>query len=703
MIDRESVVRRHNVTLTAPDASCPVTVGNGDFGFTADITGMQTFTAFHDQTAAYPAGRLAVNTATMTSWGWHSMPNPDGFVPADAMSIYQTPRGPVQYPDKFDMAAVFGAEVLEEYRAGTWLHVNPHRIDLGRIGLALRPRPGAPAADDPAVVDVPHQQLDLWTGTVTSAFEYSGREMRVTTVADPQLARVAFRIESALLTAGLATVAIRFPYASAGFFHTSDWAVPERHRTVLEHTGESSCVFGRTLDDTEYSVRFEWSGGRLAECEEGHHFELIADDDTLELVATFLPKGGADPEPGEFAAVQDRAVAGWREFWQSGAAIDFSGSRDPRAAELERRVVLSQYQTAVNCSGSLPPAETGLVTNSWQGKFHLEMHWWHAAHFAAWGRPELLERSLGWYLSILESARATAQRQRYAGVRWPKAVGPEGRESPSDIGALLIWQQPHPLYLLELVYRNKKDETARKELVARYAELVEQTAEFMADFTEERDGRHHLPAPLVPAQEFYDATTTADPTFELAYWWWGLEIAQGWRERLGLQRRAHWQRVQNGLTRPHQDGGIYQAIATEPYLRRDDHPSLLCALGMVPATPLIDRDVMAATLLDVRANWKWDSAWGWDFPVMAMTATRVGRPDLAIDSLLMDTAKNTINRVGHSPQIGSLLPAYLPANGALLAAVSLMVAGWAGGPTNCPGFPDDDTWTIRQEGFMSWP
>ncbi len=402
-------------------------------------------------------------------------------------------------------------------------------------------------------------------------------------------------------------------------------------------------------------------------------------------------------------AAGGRAVTSWREFWHSGAAIDFSGSSDPRAAELERRVVLSQYQTAVNCAGSLPPAETGLVTNSWQGKFHLEMHWWHAAHFAAWGRPELLERSLGWYLSILESARATAQRQRYAGVRWPKAVGPEGRESPSDIGALLIWQQPHPLYLLELVYRNKKDETARQELVARYSELVEQTAEFMADFTEERAGTYHLPAPLVPAQEFYDATTTADPTFELAYWWWGLEIAQHWQERLGLPRRAHWQRVQDGLTRPHQDGGIYQAIATEPYLRRDDHPSLLCALGMVPGTPLIDRDTMAATLLDLHADWQWNTAWGWDFPVMAMTATRVGRPDLAIGALLMDTPKNTVNRVGHSPQIGSLLPIYLPANGALLAAVSLMVAGWTGGPTDCPGFPDDGSWTVRHEGFTAWP
>ena len=67
MIDRESVVRRHCIELANADPSCALTVGNGDFAFTADITGMQTFPHFHDQVAAYAAGRPAVNTATMSS------------------------------------------------------------------------------------------------------------------------------------------------------------------------------------------------------------------------------------------------------------------------------------------------------------------------------------------------------------------------------------------------------------------------------------------------------------------------------------------------------------------------------------------------------------------------------------------------------------------------------------------------------------
>jgi hypothetical protein len=701
-IDRRALVGRHTVEITRADPASALTVGNGDFAYTADITGMQTFTGFHDQAAAHARGRVAINTATQSTWGWHSMPNPEGFVLADAMSTYQTARGPVQYPDRFDMAAMFGGEVGEDLRAGTWLHVNPHRLDLGRIGLLLRPEPGAPPEDAPGALTGTRQRLDLWSATLTSEFHYAGQRMRVTTVADPYHARVAFRIESGLLASGQAAVAVRFPYASDGFFQTSDWTAPDKHEAILDPLGENACRFRRRLDAFGYTVRLDWSEGGVRAAATPHAFVLSTSATALELVAAFAPGDDGVLGGGEFLTIHGTAADWWRRFWTSGAAIDLSGSTDPRAPELERRVVLSQYLTAVNCSGSAPPQETGLITNSWQGKFHLEMHWWHAAHFAAWGRPELLERSMGWYLTILDGARETGRRQRYAGARWPKQVGPDGRESPSDIGALLIWQQPHPLYLLELLYRSRP-EPERDRLVTRFAELVEKTALFMASFAEERDGAYHLPAPLVPAQEFYDARTTEDPTFELAYWWWGLEIAQRWRERLGRPRHRHWQHVQDNLVLPRQDAGVYSAIATEPYLRRDDHPSMLCALGLVPATPVIDPAVMHATLLDVRDDWDWNSAWGWDFPVMAMTAARVGRPDLAVDALLMDTPKNGYLPTGHNPQMGGVLPLYLPGNGGLLAAVSLMAAGWDGCDDDCPGFPGDGRWTVRHEGFIRWP
>jgi protein-glucosylgalactosylhydroxylysine glucosidase len=123
----------------------------------------------------------------------------------------------------------------------------------------------------------------------------------------------------------------------------------------------------------------------------------------------------------------------WNTYRGRGGVIAVHRSKDPRAPELERRIILSQYLTAIQCSGSLPPQETGLTCNSWYGKFHLEMHWWHSVHFVLWEREFLLERSLQWYFSILPSAKETASSQGYAGARWPKMTSPDGAESPSPI------------------------------------------------------------------------------------------------------------------------------------------------------------------------------------------------------------------------------------------------------------------------------
>jgi hypothetical protein len=704
-IDRHALVERHDVVLDAPHPEHVLTVGNGDFAFSADVTGMQTFTEYHDPVTAVRSGGAAINTATMTSWGWHEMPNPDGFVLDDAMTQYETSRGPVLYPDRHDMQAAMRGEVAEEYRAGAWLHANPQRVDLGRVGIELRADADGEVERDPAALTDVEQRLHLWSGLLESSFTYAGERVTVRTVAAPDDAVVAFRIESPLLRDGRARVTVRFPYASDGFFQTDDWDADDRHETGLVVHGPGRATVGRRLDDTTYAV--ELAAGRGAvEQDRPHGVTITAVDDVLELTVRWSPGAAADPagsSPGgtlpRFDDVADGSATSWREFWTSGAALDLAGSTDPRAPELERRVVLSQYLTRVNCAGVMPPAETGLITNSWQGKAHLEMHFWHAAHFATWGRPELLGRSLEWYRTILPQAYATAVRQGYPGARWPKHVGPDGRESPDPIGSLLAWQQPHILYLLELVWR-ASDAARRTALLDQFGEIVHATATFMAAFPEERGDALHLGPPIMPAQEFYDARQTTDPTFELAYWWWGLEIAQRWRERAGHERHADWARVQDGLARPHTADGHYTAVASDEPMRRDDHPSLLAALGVVPSTPLVDHATMAATLADVLDDWQWPTAWGWDFAVMAMTATRLGRPDLAVDSLLRDEVKNRITAVGHNPQMGGILPLYLPGNGALLAAVSLMVTGADdGSPAGFPG----EGWEVRAEGFVPWP
>ncbi|MCA9239852.1 MAG: hypothetical protein KDA37_06620, partial [Planctomycetales bacterium] len=487
--------------------------------------------------------------------------------------------------------------------------------------------------------------------------------------------------------------------------HADNWRAAQRHASNLEQ-GQHGLRVNRTLDNQRYTVDV-FTTGALRRQKAPHTFVIGAPrEESLEAVFAFA--AGHAGEPGDslgFRGVQQASREHWAAYWNAGGVVDFSRSSDPRWRELERRAVLSQYLTAIQCAGSMPPQETGLLCNSWHGKSHLEMHWWHAAHFSLWGRHELLERSLGWYEEVLPAARAIAQRQGYAGVRWPKMTGPRGVSSPSDVGELLIWQQPHPIYFAELAYRRHRD----RETLERYRTIVEQTADFMADYAyfDQASGRYALGPVLIPAQECYEGRSAAgvlNPTFELAYWRWALRAAGAWRERLGLPRNDKWYDVAERITTPHQRDGVYTAIANPPFTRRRDHPSMLAALGVLPDVGLIDRSVMLRTLEDVNADWQWETTWGWDYPMMAMTAARLGRGDLAVDYLLRDSPKNRYLPNGHCFQ-ENRLPVYLPANGGLLSAIALMAAGWdSEAPLrDAPGFPQDGGWIVQHEGLSRMP
>ena len=116
--------------------------------------------------------------------------------------------------------------------------------------------------------------------------------------------------------------------------------------------------------------------------------------------------------------------------------------------------------------------------------------------------------------------------------------------------------------------------------------------------------------------------------------------------------------------------------------------------------------MMLATLEKVLDSWMFEHMWGWDFPVMAMTAARLGKPDTAIDILLMDSPKNTYLPNGHNKQGDkSDLPLYLPGNGGLLIAAAMMAAGWDGMDSNqsVPGFPRDGKWEVKWERINPMP
>jgi hypothetical protein len=680
-VDRRRVVRRHNPLNSKFDPFSSLSLGNGEFAFTADVTGLQTFA---------PECEKDFPLCTASHWGWHSFPMPSGLHREDfRYKNYDTYGRPVGYAtDAKGQESLF-----------YWLRQNPHRLHLGRIGFVLKRSDGTPAKPD----DLKNirQSLDLWTGLLESEFELNGKPVHVETCCHPELDLVAVRVKSPLVhTAGLAVLAV-FPYGSPEV-PMADWSKPDRHTTTLVRGEHGHAAFVRKLDAEEYFVTTTWShNGELAE-KESHEFILEGKSgNTLEFCFHFGPR----PFSGELPSVhatQKASERHWVKFWSEGGAIDLGDSIDPRAAELERRIVLSQYQTAIHCAGSLPSAETGLLSNSWHGKFHLEMHWWHSVHFSLWGRFHLFERSLGIYERILPIARETARRQGYDGARWPKMIGPDGHDSPSPVGPLLIWQQPHPIYYAELCYR----EQPTKQTLDRWREIVFATAEFMTSYAvmDKERGQFVLGPPLKTVSENTDQLKATNPAFELAYWRFGLRVAQQWRERLEMAREPRWEDVLAKLAPlPVQDGlYLMQEGMTDTYTKWNwEHPALTGAFGMQPGYGA-DAATMRQTVRKVMEVWEWERAWGWDFPMTAMAAARSGEPELAVGALSVEAAKNRYWPNGHNYQRPGLT-AYLPGNGGLLCATAMMAAGWSDGPrTIAPGFPANGKWKVKFDGLRKW-
>ena len=157
-IDRKELVGRHKIILTETNPHSPAQVGNGEFAFGVDITGLQTFIPFN----------------TMSHWGWHSDPMPAGLKPGDFEGkAIMTHGRPVSYPIANE----------EQPALSKWLMGNPHRINLGRLSFILKKNDGSYIKEGD--LKAGWQELDLWTGIITSYFEIEGVPVSVTTSCHP--------------------------------------------------------------------------------------------------------------------------------------------------------------------------------------------------------------------------------------------------------------------------------------------------------------------------------------------------------------------------------------------------------------------------------------------------------------------------------------------------------------------------------------
>ncbi len=686
-INRKALVERHTVSNNTYDSLSSLSVGNGAFAFTVDVTGLQSFPN------AYANG---VPLGSESEWGWHSFIDTAHYTFDETLKDYFLNGRNVSY-------SVQQKDPVRKKNAVDWFRQNPHRLQLGNIGFDIIKKDGKIATIND--IENIHQTLNMWTGEIDSRFTVGNMPVHVTTYAHQQADAIGVKVISPLLKEGRLLIRIRFPYPTGNWADMgNEYKNDDKHSSGFSKSN-TGFIFNHQLDSTQYFVSINCNNANVVE-KQKHYFSIAAtSSDSFQCSFQFASKQNEILPVVSYEQIKTNSKLYWKQFWQSGAAVDFNGSTDKRAFELERRIILSQYLTKIQCAGNYPPQETGLTYNSWYGKPHMEMYWWHGIHFSLWGRNALMEKSMTWYKKAEPLAKKIATRQGYDGVRWQKMTDHDGNESPSSIGAFLIWQQPHLIYFSELCYR----EHANKQTLEKYKELVFATADFMASYAyyDTAKKRYILGPGVIAAQERFKATETFNPTYELVYWHWALDIAQQWRQRLHLPRNKKWDDVMQKLSPlPIQNKQyLFTESATDSYTNpeyKTDHPSVFGALGMMPKTKMLDTAIMQNTFDWVWKNWSWKDTWGWDFPMTAMTATRLGRPEKAIEALLMPIETNTYLNSGHNYQ-DKRLTIYLPGNGGLLAAVAMMCAGYDGCKTINPGIPKNAAWKVKWEGLKKMP
>lgn len=650
--NRADAVRRYNPVVTGIDSLSSLTLGNGNFAFTVDATGLQTFPQRY---------RNGIPLTTLSNWGWHDFENPAHIKAEDVrvMRQLQPNRKPASYADWNDSDAW-------QAQAAQWLIQNPNRLNLGIVGLNF---------EHPELIDSVHETLDLWAARVQSRFNYNHHHYEVQTVCDPDE-----DIMSSYIHADTTVqIVLRLPRPTGQCYDDAADYSHNGHGVTMVDYYSQGVVLRHDINDASYYISLHWTGRpRMKRTSDG--LTLTSNDSTLQFYVHYTCQGEkvitADMPFADFSMAAAGQMA---EYWTRGMFVDFNDSADSCTRQLAREVMLSRYLMGVEGCGMMPMQDTGLAYNSQYGKFNLCNSLFTMAHWAVWNYPYLLDNTLTWYLIAQPAAWLIAKRQGFAGARWMQTTDATYTEVPSHMGSYLIWQQPQPIILADMLLQSIDSTSADKQLIlTKYGSMVEQTANFMSNFAC-RDSLSHCYnlAGYAAAGSTTPPAQTANTALELAMWHYALGTAQRWRSLMNYNRRPDWDSVatcMQPLPVYGASGYLPPTACNQPDTLQPPYACMPAALGVMswlPHNGMVNDSIMLRTANYVSQHWPRQQADAVTQALLALTYARLNHPEQAAEALLEQLPGRKWLANGYYRR-DARLRAYMPANGALLYAIGVM-------------------------------
>lgn len=469
------------------------------------------------------------------------------------------------------------------------------------------------------------QELDLYKGIVTSSFNYKEKINKTISFIYQDHDEFNFKLQSDNLN-----LALKFNYPS----YTKNGYRLDILPNVLVKEDRITLLY-----DDKNSLSFKLKSSSNYQIVEN---TLIFDDNNV-----------------SFSLALDEIKEGklLDEFWKCDNGIIIDNE------ELVKKMVLSKYLLHVNSTGIYPPQESGLTYNCWNSKFHLEMHLIHSLWNIYNNHVGDLVKSFDYYLSIMPSSLKRASLNGYKGLRFPKMTGPDGEDSPSNIGPLLIWQAPHILFMLQEIYYLYNKEN----IIKKYEPLISGTIDFMISFLVLKDSKYQMLDPLLEACESIPLDRCQNPSFELEYWRYTLERQPKIDTVLYGHQRYDYLDITSKIITPKEDDGIYLKTygVIDKYDLYKDHPTEGFLMSFFKSK-VVDKEKMVKTIDYILKNMDLSSYWGWDFPFLGLSLLNCGEIEKSIEVTQLNTINNQYLYNGYNTSPRDDLKAYLPGNGAFL-------------------------------------